>query len=325
MTRETLDWLAAIPHLVLFHPQMLGIAQTGELVQTRSARGLATYLYLLDSFFFCRRSYNHIDTEAAACLRCVGPGNEINADRMGCVPWPTRDAGASDFIAGLHEPVRRGLLRLFAQNHTQAELARAHFGEVARIVHAGLWCADWTEHFAAFEAGAGEDHGDSAYDVIYHGSRDMAKGIGWILTVAERTPELRYLIPIDRGAVNIAGPANVTITDMRWESGLADAVRGARLVLAPSLWSSPCEGALIKSIVTAKATGVVDVPSAFSSEIPGDVVLKLPPDPAAGAQALRQAITSGWVPDPTARRRWATAFKAFNIDIFRRLLPDNAA
>ena len=42
---------------------------------------------------------------------------------------------------------------------------------------------------------------------------------------------------------------------MRWESGLHEAVRTANLVLSPSLWSSPCEGALIKNIVIAKAPG----------------------------------------------------------------------
>ena len=321
LSNDAMEWLTTIPHLVLFHPQMLGIDQTGELIRRRTAQDRPTHLYLLDSYFFCRRSYNHIDPETAACLRCVGQGREINAERFGCIPWPFPDAGATGFIAALHEPVRRGLLRLFAQNRGQIELARAHFGASTVVIHAGLWCADWTEHFAAFEKTAPLAPVESQYDVVYHGSRDLAKGIGWVLNVAERTPELRYLIPIDRGTATVAAPANVTVTAMRWESGLADAVRHARLVLAPSLWSSPCEGALIKSIVTAKATGVIEVPSAFSSEVPNDVVLKLPPDPIAGAQAIRTALAECWQPDLAARRRWAIDFRTFNADILQRLLP----
>jgi hypothetical protein len=160
-----------------------------------------------------------------------------------------------------------------------------------------------------------------AYDVVYHGSRDLAKGIGWVLAVAARTPELKYLVPIDRGGGNVAATPNVTVAAMRWESGLYEAVRSARLVLAPSLWSSPCEGALIKNIVIAKAAGVVDVPSAFSAEIPLNVVLHVPPHPDAGAEAIRRALAAAWRPDPAARAAWVADFRAFNEAVADRLLP----
>src|SRR5581483_4671405 len=54
------EMLAAIPHLVLFHPQMLGLGAALALIEKRAAAGRTTHLYLLDSFFFCLRSYNHI-------------------------------------------------------------------------------------------------------------------------------------------------------------------------------------------------------------------------------------------------------------------------
>ena len=108
---------------------------------------------------------------------------------------------------------------------------------------------------------------------------------------------------------------------MRWESGLHAAVRDARLVLAPSLWSSPCEGALIKNIVVSKAPAVVDVPSAFSSEIPTDVLLRLPADVDRGAQAIRQALLANWRPDTDRRLNWVTQFRAANEAVASHLIP----
>lgn len=326
LTPDMMTWLAEIPRLVVFHPQMLGVRETLGLMNRRAEAGRITHLYMLDNFFFCVRSYNHLDHETAPCMRCVGPGQGTQALITGCRPWPAADPFAPEFISALHGLVARRAVHLFAQNSKQQELARRHFGPDAHITYAGLWCADWTTFVDAFFA-SGQAEGetvtaDSAYDVVYHGSRDPAKGIGWVLQVAARTPELKYLIPIDRGAVNVSAPANVTVTSMRWESGLHAAVRSARMVLAPSLWSSPCEGALIKNIVVAKAPAVVDVPSAFSSEIPGDVLLRLPPGFDQAAGALRAAIAKPWRPDPAKRLRWVQQFRAANEDVASRLIAD---
>ncbi len=325
LTAEGKNFLAATPHLVMFHPQMIGPRDTLALMQRRAAAGLRTHLYMLDNFFFCLRSYNHFDHEAGPCFRCVGPGQGVNAAANGCRPWPASDPFAPAYIAGLSELVQTGAVHLFAQNNGQVDLARRHFGDNAQITYVGLWCADWTTYVDAFQK-TDTAEGDTvtaapAYDVVYHGSRDLAKGIGWMLATAARTPEIKYLIPIDRGAVNVDAPPNVTVTAMRWESGLYEAVRTARLVLAPSLWSSPCEGALIKNIVIAKAPGVVDVPSAFSAEIPTDVVLKLPQNPDAGASALRQALADNWRPNPASRAQWVRTFRDFNEAVASRLIP----
>jgi hypothetical protein len=325
LTPDMLNWLSTIPHVVVFHPQMLGVRDTLALMHQRAASGLTTHLYMLDNFFFCLRSYNHLDHETTPCLRCVGHGQGVKALEQGCRPWPAADALASVFITELHGLVTSGRVHLFAQNEKQIDLARQHFGPAAQITYAGLWCADWTAFVDQFLSN-GKAEGDdltpaNPYDVVYHGSRDPAKGISWTLEVAAQTPDLRYLIPIDRGAITMSGPANVTIQSMKWESGLHQAVREARVVLAPSLWSSPCEGALIKNIVVAQAPAVVDVPSAFSSEIPPDVLLKLPAEPHAAASQLRDVVQGHWRPDPHCRLAWVQAFRAANDGVASRLLP----
>lgn len=325
LTPDMLNWLSDIPHIVIFHPQMLGVRETIQLMQLRAAAGRTTHLYMLDNFFFCVRSYNHLDQEHAPCMRCVGPEQGMNAIAQNCRPWPAADALSPLFIAELHRLVEAGHVHLFAQNEKQIELARRHFGPQAQITYAGLWCADWTEFVDRFMT-SGAAEGDSTteaspFDVVYHGSRDPAKGLLWVLDLAAQCPELRVLIPLDRGALNFSGPPNASIQPMKWESGLHQAVRAAKLVLAPSLWSSPCEGALIKNIVVAKAAAVVDVPSAFSSEIPTDVVMRLPANTAEAAQAVRQALASQWRPNAAHRKSWVQHFRATNEDVANRLIP----
>lgn len=320
LSEEQFRLIIDTPRVVVFHPQMLGLSETVNLISERRTRGLVTHIYLLDSFFFCRRSYNHLDSEVVPCLRCVGADNVSAGDRMGCMPWPKTDSMAMTLIEALQSEVSAGHVHLYAQTPTQATLARQHFGDNAVIDVVGLWCDDWAEHFERFFESGTPDTTAGEFDVVYHGSRDMAKGLGWTLTVASQTPHLTYLIPLDRGPANFAGPPNVRIQPMRWDEGLFDAIKGAAMTVAPSLWSAPCEGALVKSIVTARATAVVENTSAFANEIPERVCLRLPADPTQAATHLSKSIQERWRPSEQAREAWASNFQEWNSEITRRIL-----
>lgn len=320
LTEEQFSLLIDIPKVVIFHPQMLGLSATTSLLSKRRAKGLTTHIYLLDSFFFCRRSYNHIDNETSPCLRCTGENNMDAADSMGCAPWPKAENAAPILIKALHDHVVSGSVHLFAQTQTQATLARQHFGSTAVIDVVGLWCDDWNEHFDAFLSDGPANDEVGIYDVVYHGSRDMAKGLGWLLAVAAQTPGLSYLVPLDRGPANFSGPSNVKIQPMRWDEGLFDAIKGAAITIVPSLWSAPCEGALIKSIVTARAVAVVENESAFANEIPRGVCLTLPNDPTQAAAALSLAVPKQWKPDRHVQENWVKSFRAWHSALADRIL-----
>ncbi|NEV76920.1 hypothetical protein DYI24_07665 [Rhodopseudomonas sp. BR0C11] len=75
---------------------------------------------------------------------------------------------------------------------------------------------------------------------------------------------------------------------------------------------------MIKSIAAARATLVVDNATSYCDELPAGLVLKLPPDLAAAAMRLRQAIEEDWVPDPDVKAAWKTAFSAIKA----RFVPD---
>jgi hypothetical protein len=68
---------------------------------------------------------------------------------------------------------------------------------------------------------------------------------------------------------------NITFKNMRWESGLKEHVMTSKIVLNPSLWSAPIEGALIKSILFNGAVGTFGFPYSFTSEIPNGNIIKL--------------------------------------------------
>lgn len=319
LTTDQLDLLIETPKVVIFHPQMLGLKQTLFLLSARESVGQITHIYLLDSFFFCRRSYNHIDSEIAPCLRCIGQGNSEAGDRMGCQPWPKAEPAALDFIRVLHQHAVSGSVHFYAQTETQASLASEHFGGTAIIEVAGLWCDDWSEHFDSFLAHGIRESAPGPYDIVYHGSRDMAKGLGWILTVASKTSHLSYLVPLDRGEANFSGPPNVMIQPMRWNEGLFDAIKGSAITIVPSLWSAPIEGALVKSIVTARATAIIQNESSYSREISDGVCLTLPQDTDDAAGVLSEAIDQQWKASETPRQKWAEAFQAQGRDLINKL------
>ena len=109
---------------------------------------------------------------------------------------------------------------------------------------------------------------------------------------------------------------------------MAAALKSASLVVVPSLWSAPIEGALVKSIVANPRTAIIDNASAFQSEVPTDVALRLSGDPAIAADQLKTALAECWQPDPAAHFAWVTAFQKRNVgfvDHILKYMTDDAA
>ena len=285
-------WLEAVFDLhdvILLHPQTIGMRRVVDLVRRRRRPPV---LYLLDCGFFCIRSYNHLEGASGPCLECLG-GSFDRAAENGCEPFPINDRDAGWYVRELHDLVTQGRLELMAQNSAQARLASRHFGVDVPVV--GLWTADWDGLFD--EPTVSESRTCASADVVFHGHCLEAKGAGWLIRVAARCPELSFLFPFPPPEGSGDLPPNCDFRPMTWNSGLARAVAGAAVVAVPSLWSAPVESALVKSLVIARAVAVADNPTAFASEIPEDVVLRLPVEPDAAAHRLRSAVGGRWHPN----------------------------
>jgi hypothetical protein len=294
--------------LIVMHPQSLGMQRTMRLLESRKR----TWLYLLDSSFFCIRSYNFRAGQDAPCLACLGNSGDGVA-QYGCKTWPTAEAYAHEYVVRLRRLVADGRVGVFAQNPTQAKLASKHFG--VPIEPFGLWTADWDDCFVPAIA---QKQGAGAFDVVFHGMQVEAKGALWINRVAELCPDLTFLMPFAR-PLGFAPLANCNYQPMNWETGLRDAVESAPITVLPSLWSASIEGALVKSLVVGRAVAVCENESAFAADLPAGLALVLPRDVAAAAQVLRDAVGAGWRPEAKLKSDWVKRFHAENFATADRL------
>lgn len=289
--------------LVVIHPQTLGYDLVRRIVDSRAF----TWFYVMDASFFCVRSYNHLADATGPCLKCLS-GQLAAATENGCLETVVDGAAAARFIGHLRSAVSRGAAGFLAQNDLHVRLLRDSFGPEVPIRLVGLWASDWDRAVdSTFQSPAF----DRSAPIVFHGSGHPAKGSGWAFQVAGNCPELSFLFPFARPR-SILTPPNCMFRPMTWETGLEAAVQAAPLVLVPSLWSAPVEGALIKSMAVGRAVAVVDNPSAFSHELPAAAVTSLPTDPPTAAAKIEDLLASGIDSEANARRRWLEDFARSN-------------
>ncbi|MET1412989.1 hypothetical protein ABVF61_12010 [Roseibium sp. HPY-6] len=323
--RELFLWLKGAPRWLLFfvrlwflrrsktpvlllHPQDLGFSATLRII--KFLRGNC-WIYLLESSFFCVRSYNHQPMEHAACLRCLGDPDQHAAKMYGCSPFPRQTSSATVFVRKLHSLARAGKVHFLAQNERQAKLAEQQFGMPVPVV--GLWTADIEESLIAGTKGSDESKsGDTRWDIVFHGNDVLAKGSRWALSVARHAPQLSFLFPFKCPADVEDAPENCSFVQMSWTSGLRDAVSSCKVVLSPSFWSASIEGALVKNIRFASTTAVAANATSFSDEIPEGVILHLDAHPEKAATQLAEYLSSGRSADSDQKREWLDSFTKRN-------------
>ena len=294
--------------VLLLHPQDIGFAATLKII--KFMRGNC-WIYLLDSSFFCIRSYNFMPTETSACLRCLADADQYPARIFGCAPFPRQTFSAMTFVRKLQALARSGKVHFLSQNQRQAALAEQQFGVNVPVV--GLWTAelerslvDETTEVTAPAAAA------NRWDVVFHGNDIPAKGSRWAFSVAQHAPGLSFLFPFKCPPDIRDIPQNCDFVEMNWMNGLKEAVSGCQVALSPSLWSAPIEGALVKNIRYAPVTAVAKNETGFSDEIPDNVVLHLENAPEKAADQLMEAVASTAGKDTKPGTDWLELFASKN-------------
>lgn len=256
--------------VIVFHPQTLGLELFRTIVEAREQ----TWIYVLDSSPFCLRSYNCLPAESAPCLRCLG--NDGSAAKLhGCVNY-FRSGPFQDYMPGW---VRSGKLKLIAQCESQAKVLRAHFGKDVSVAIVPLSVPDITP------SSRGMNYPKRARPlVVYHGAANHAKGVAHVIALAKAMPEWDFLIPSNRqelvrhfGEIDPC-PSNLMLRQLSWDSGLSELVKSADLVLCPSSWSAPVEGAVLKSLAHNGLVGLYVHETSFASEIPPQARVAIDPD-----------------------------------------------
>ena len=113
---------------------------------------------------------------------------------------------------------------------------------------------------------------------------------------------------------------NCIFQEMSWSSGLSNHIRKCSLVLVPTLWSSPIEGALIKSLSYARETAVVQNETSFSDELPDNIVLKLDTEPEIAVAQVLSALKEQSTVQENDKREFINIFERTNKKLLTRLI-----
>jgi len=284
--------------VVLLHQQYIGLKICEKII---NKRGRNTFLYLLDSGFFCIRSYNHINGETNSCIKCLG-GKYNNIDAMGCKPAPINDPYFKTFLINLQSYANDLRVSFLTQNQKQTNLVQSHFGDKVNVKRIGLWTSDLPKFDNIFRIR--QKIFDEKY-ILYHGAPISPKGVYYSLNLAEKCSDIKFIFPFDKSEISYSNiPENCEFRAMTWDTGLKNILMNARIVLVPSLWSAPIESALIKSIMLARAVCVVVEETAFSSEINNGIIIKLSKNINQGAQQLRKMYKEKWKPKDEDLNAW---------------------
>ena len=102
--------------LVVIHPQTLGYRLVQEILEDRAF----SWLYVVDSSFFCVRSHNYLDGERGPCLRCYR-GNTQEAVRQGCIESVRHGIEARRFVEYLRSLALDRRVGFLATDDAQVE------------------------------------------------------------------------------------------------------------------------------------------------------------------------------------------------------------
>lgn len=244
-------------------------------------------IFVLDNSFFCIESYNFNKLDNSECVLCISD----NRKRLDvCKPFPLNIK--ISYADKKNELIynNKSNITFLCQNKSQEHLLKLHFSKNIQTKIIGMI----TPEILAQDNAIGynktlqitEDY------IVYHGTNHNAKGIRYVLQLAPLLENIKILIPISKEVIINTHPdlkiieGNIIFHEMSWNNGLKEAVEKARLVLCPSIWSSPVEGALLKSIIYNGNVAVFNNKFGFQSEITDDIVLKLDQDIEASANKI---------------------------------------
>lgn len=256
---------------VLFiHPQTAGWDNLFKLID----QGNKVYLYLMDNSFFCIESYNFNKIEQKECLKCIDCA--LNVDAL-CMPFPVINKKSSEIenIEKLKEYASK--IYFLAQNRKQADLVNRRFGTV-NLEIVGLDTGEVSDRCMP--------RLDKKYEnsIVLHAATNLAKGVGYFVELAEKIAEANFIIPDSQENVEKLLNRKINFKNLifykcTWNDELGVMVRSARLVINPSLWSAPIEGALIKSLAFNNNVATVKSKFGFESELSEFMpILRLDPD-----------------------------------------------
>jgi len=266
----------------LFHPQSIGLKQSIDLIKDNQV-----YFYVLDTFFFCKKSYNYIEGHSP-CFKCISNPNASIENNCEFSIFKLNDKNYYNFQKTIYENL--STITFLTQNDNQLLLLKQKFGNKINAKKLGMLINLPNDLI---------DKNDLklSYDFVFHNTGVKSKGIDYFIKIAKRMVNHSFLIPYNSSDLNLdikdlQNSDNIDFISMSWETGLKTAVANCKIVINPSLWSAPVEGALLKSIKYNGCVAIVPVDFSFQKEISSDTVIKLDTDINKTVKRLTSIITS---------------------------------
>jgi hypothetical protein len=268
--------------VVFLHPQTAGYGLLYWLVKNNNVS-----IYLMDNSFFCIRSYNYHPDRKRECLDCLGV---VNNDLLECEVFPGKNRKDGVLSALLRLKKESVNINFLCQNNNQLMMVKRHFGDNVHCRVVGMYTGELDE----WDPSVLLDYSNKSEraSIVYHGSGLEEKGILYVIELAVLLPKMNFVVPCDKSMVAaLKVPDNIDFRPMTWGTGLKQCVEKAAVVLHPSIWSAPIEGALIKSLAYNPYVASVETKYGFENEIPDQVgLLRLPTDLHAAALILERFV-----------------------------------
>ena len=268
--------------VILFHPQSIGLDIVTNIIKKNKV-----YFYVLDNFLFCKKSYNYIQGNGP-CISCLKDRNAHIEYKCNFFPNNYGQDQYDNFIYEIKKNLKN--ISFLTQNDNQSKLLVKNFGKDIIINEVGMLI-----DLPKIKTKASTIYKN--YDFLYHNTLTEAKGLLYFIELASYLMDYSFVIPYSKQQVKKILPElkeynNLEFLSVTWNTGLLHILENCKIVINPSLWSSPVEGALLKSIFYNGTVAVVDIEYSFQQELPNNVVIKLTKDIEESKEMLLDIINS---------------------------------
>jgi len=247
--------------IILLHPQNLGIKNVKKLILFNKI----IKWYIMDNSFFCMKSYNYLNGECIQCLNNIDDYDEL------CTPFPHpyNVEEYNEFLHFIKNNINK--IKIYAQSESHQSLITFFYGDTINSTVVGLDTGEFNIDIIRENKNKIPEH----KSIVFHGHLIDAKGFAFAYKLALKLPQYKFIFPAKQPK-NISNvPDHIHFLDISWNKGLKKFVEEATLVLCLSMWSTPIEGALIKSIYYNGRVAVMNNQFGFNTEIADDLILKL--------------------------------------------------
>ena len=260
-----------INKLVIFHQQSIGYKLTKTLIDESDQ----VDFYVVDTNFFCKKSYN--EHENMPCFRCLEKFQPFENCKH--EPYKENDKDYLGFIDSLYK--KKGSVKFIVQTIGFKKLILKKYFDsdvvIKKMTHPKLIIDDINHQENLFK-----------YDFSYHAHLTAPKGFNYFLDLSKKMKKFQFFLPSNKNLhIN---QFNLENKKLEWGSELIDVLLKSKIILCPSLWTYPVESAVIKSLNLGRAVAIIDTEFSFANEIPDNAIIKLKGDVEIDSKILKDII-----------------------------------